>query len=192
MLSFSLLAFLLLKCCSSQTLKLLTTDPAVSLPARAGSAELLNSSLEKYQEFTICLRLKTYQFSTYPDKESYQFIVSIKNSGNFMLGSYVALPCPHIYSTCTEIYQNMITAWSHGAVFGVLRESDSLQDYYSSWLPEVWTSVCLLSSRQEGSFRVNINGETVYQTREAEGNFFSGENLVLMNLVGHWYWQGEI
>ena len=178
--------------CSCRTLKLLSTDPAVSLPARAGSAELLNSSLEKYEEFTICLRLKTYQFSTYPDKENYQYIVSIKNSGNFMLGSYVALPCEQIYSGCTGTYRKKIRAWKHGAVFGFLRESDSLLDHFSPWLSEVWTSVCLLSSRPEGSFRVNINGETVYQTREAKGNFFSGENLVLMNLVGHWVWQGGI
>ena len=176
---------------SCRTVKMITTDPAVSLPGRAGSAELLNSSLEKYSEFTICLRLKTYQFSTYPDKESYQYIVSIKNSGNFMLGSYVALPCEQMYSGCTGTYQNKISSWKHGAVFGFLRESSSLLDHFSPWLPEVWTSVCLSSSRLEGSFTVNINGETVYQTREAEGNYFTGENLILMNCVGHWYWENS-
>ena len=137
-----LLTFLiLLECCSCLALPLISTDPAVSLPDRAGSAELLNSSLEKYQEFTICLRLKTYQFSTYPDKESYQYIVSIKNSGNFMLGSYTAVPCEQVYSGCTGTYQSKIPAWSHGAVFGSLRESDSLLDHFSPWLPQAqWST----------------------------------------------------
>ena len=184
-----LLVLVVAECCSCRTIKLITTDPAVSLPDRAGGAELLNSSLEKYQEFTICLRLKTYQFSTYPDKESYQYIVSIKNSGNFMLGSYVALPCEQMYSGCTGTYQKQISSWKHGAVFGFLRESDSLLGHFSPWLPEVWTSACLSSSRPEGSFTVNINGQTVFETRETEGNYFTGENLVLMNCVGHYWWE---
>ena len=48
-------------------MRVISTDPRLLLPAREGEAELLNSSLALGSDWTVCARLLTHQFSTYPD-----------------------------------------------------------------------------------------------------------------------------
>ena len=75
----------------SSTLKMISTDPKAALPARTGQVEILNSSLYQVESFTVCARFQSYQFPSYEDAEPYNGLISLAD--NFLLASYVALPC---------------------------------------------------------------------------------------------------
>ena len=75
----------------SQKVKVISTDAAASLPAKDGRAEILNSSLVKYPELTLCARFLTHHFSTHPDEAPFQSLLSYGD--NDILSSFVARPC---------------------------------------------------------------------------------------------------
>ena len=75
----------------SMKMKVISTDPGASLPAKDGGAELLNSSLGNFPEVTVCARFLTHHFSTHWDSWSSQALIS--SGGDALLGSYVAKPC---------------------------------------------------------------------------------------------------
>ena len=75
--------------------KVISTDPGASLPAVDGQAEMLNSSLVKYSELTVCARFLTHHFSTRYDSPSEQIILSYGD--NLLLGSYVTRPCDQYF-----------------------------------------------------------------------------------------------
>ena len=72
---------------------MISTDPEAALPARTGQAEILNSSLDQVENFTICARFQSYNFPSYHDSEHYNGLISLADS--YILASYVALPCDH-------------------------------------------------------------------------------------------------
>ena len=72
-------------------MKVISTDGGASLPAKEGRAEMLNSSLGKYPEVTLCARFLTHHFSTHPDGEPIQTLISYGK--NDFLSSLVARPC---------------------------------------------------------------------------------------------------
>ena len=74
-------------------LKMISTDPKATLPARTGQAEIMNSSLDGVENFTICARFKSYKFNSYEDAEPYNGLISLAD--HYILASYVALPCDH-------------------------------------------------------------------------------------------------
>ena len=76
-------------------MKVISTDAGASLPANNGRAEILNSSLVKYSEVTLCARFLTHHFSTHPDGEPSQTLISY--GYNDLLSSLVARPCDQYY-----------------------------------------------------------------------------------------------
>ena len=62
---------------------------------------LLTASLSNLNEFTICMRIKTYQFTTYNEVTfSYQAVLT--SGPIWVVGAYTALPCDQRYSGCTR------------------------------------------------------------------------------------------
>ena len=85
----------------SKKVKVISTDSGASMPAQSGRAEILNSSLKKYPEATICARFLTYHFSTHSDGQPTQTLISYGH--NDFLSSLVARPCDQNYQAdiCT-------------------------------------------------------------------------------------------
>ena len=86
----------------SQKMTVISADPGASLPAKSGQAEILNSSLKKYPEATICARFLTHHFSTHSDGQPSQTLISY--GYNDFLSSLVARPCDQHYQAdlCTR------------------------------------------------------------------------------------------
>ena len=99
---------------------LISTDGRASLPAKAGQAEILNSSLEKYPELTLCARFVTHSF--FSDGWPTQALISYGPDN--LLGSFVARPCDQVYVGCTKIYKDLVRKnqipWIAGKVFGLI------------------------------------------------------------------------
>ena len=100
--SITFLPFLFTRALSKK-MKVISTDPGAPLPATDGQAEILNSSLTKYPEVTICARYLTHHFSTHSDAEPTQTLISYGNN-NFLSG-LVARPCDQYYKAdiCTRL-----------------------------------------------------------------------------------------
>ena len=63
-------------------MRVVGTDPALALPVRTGQAEILDSAMWKYPEFTICARFRTHQFSWHPDSLAYHSLLVIPPEGD--------------------------------------------------------------------------------------------------------------
>ena len=85
------LLFFIIQYCSS--LKVISTERKATLPAKTGQVEILNSSLDGVENFTICARFQSYQLISHHDAEPYHGLISLAES--YILASYVALPCDH-------------------------------------------------------------------------------------------------
>ena len=151
----------------SMKMKVISTDPGASQPAKDGQAELLNSSLEKYSEVTLCARFLTHHFSTPSDNYPFQTLISYGK--DVLLSSYLGKSCDQFYQGCTENYRDKVEAhqWIRGKVFGSLYLSGN--DYfYPVWWPAVWNTACITirASQQHSRVNININGHTVFQSQE--------------------------
>ena len=153
-------------------MKVIYTDAGASLPAKDGRAEILNSSLLKYSEVTLCARFLTHHFSTHSDCWPSQTLIN--HGKDALLSSYVARPCDQMYSGCTQEYQDIFPKddiqWIRGKIFGYLFISDD--HCYPGWWPAVWNSACISASPPRGHYRININGLTVWQKRDFARNLF--------------------
>ena len=95
------LSLIVLELMLTKAIRVLQTDPDIELPPRFSQAEVLDSSLANLAEFTICMRIKTYQFTTYNEVTfSYQAVLT--SGPVWMLGAYVGLPCDQRYTGCTQ------------------------------------------------------------------------------------------
>ena len=91
--------FLLLACFRpALSVRVVGTDPT-QLAGLEVHAEILNSDLSEVEELTVCIRLRTHQFSS-PSMSGYQTWISLEEFG--LAGSYSALPCDVMYPGCTE------------------------------------------------------------------------------------------
>ena len=70
---------------------MISTDAGASLPAKDGRVEVVNSSLGKYSEVTVCARFLTHHFSTHPDSGPEQIVIFYGDYG--LLRSYITRPC---------------------------------------------------------------------------------------------------
>ena len=85
----------------TEGIRVLQTNPDLELPPRLAQAELLDSSLSNLDQFTVCMRIKTYQFTTYNEvTASYQ--AALTSGPIWMFGAYVGLPCDQRYTGCTQ------------------------------------------------------------------------------------------
>ena len=143
---------------------MISTDARASLPAKDSRAEILNSSLAKYSEVTLCVRFLNYHFSTHPDSWPYQTLISYGNDG--LLSSFLAVSCDEFYTGCTQKYKerfsNLDIQWIWGKVFGF--SFDSEKNYFDVWWPGVWNSACISASPARG-YRLNINGRLVLEKK---------------------------
>ena len=155
----------------SMKMKVISTDAGASLPAKDGQAEMLNSSLEKYPEVTLCARFLTHHFSTPPNGYPFQTLISYGKDQS--LGSYIARSCEQLYEGCTEKYRERVDAqqWIRGKVFGN-SYIFGYNYYYPVWWPLVWNTACITirASQQYSRVNININGITVVQTEDIADN----------------------
>ena len=160
--SFSQTFLLFLSDVLGKKVKVISTDAGVSLPAKEGRAELVNSSLVNYSEVTLCARFLTHHFSTHPDGGQYQTLISYGRDD--LLSSYTATSCDEFFIGCTQKYKERFSKfhhiqWVEGKVFGYL--FDSHNTYYAVWWPAVWNTACIsLSPRLD--YRLNINGHVTW------------------------------
>ena len=83
----------------SAGIKVLRTDPSLQLPDRFSEAELVNSSLINQPEITICLRFKTFQFSTHKQPWYAQSVLTYGDTAT--LYNYVGTDCEEKFPGCT-------------------------------------------------------------------------------------------
>ena len=182
-LAISLLVSFLPMLCAS--IKVVGTDPALELPVRTGQAEILNSAMVKYPEFTICVRFKTHQFSWHRDTWAFHSLIVIPPD-DWLLGAYVAFPCDDFYSGCTQRYKDIHgNKWKHSGVLGYVGDG-VYNENFPAWQPGVWSSGCVTVVPQQGNLTVVLNGQTVFETTEYEMEFQPGRNIVLMNDGAEW------
>ena len=109
----------------STKMKVISTDGGASLPAKDGRAEMLNSSLVKYSEVTLCARFLTHSFSTHSDCWPSQTLIQYGKDS--LLSSYVARPCLQMYPGCTQEYQDIFPKddiqWIRGRVLHLMPSS---------------------------------------------------------------------
>ena len=147
-------------------MKVISTDAGALLPAKDGGAEILNSSLKKYSELTLCARFLTHHFSTHPDGGPYQTLISYGKDD--LLSSYTATYCDGFFEGCTQKYKERFSKFPHlqwlgGKVFGYLFDSDNT--YYAVWWPAVWNTACISISPTLG-YRININGQLALEKKD--------------------------
>ena len=171
--------------CSSEGIKVLTTDQDQELPDRFGQAELVNSSLYGLAEISICVRFKTFQFSTYLAPWYSQSVLTYGDTAP--LYSYVATDCEEKFPGCTLRYKKWVENWAHGRPFGYFWENSKSNGYYPSWQPGIWNHACITAIDSSGYLDININGKSVYRTNNYMKSFSRlDHNLVLMNDGGYW------
>ena len=126
------------------------------------SAEILNSDLSKYEEFTICFRVISHQFS-----ENSQVLASIKSSAdpNFSYSIYT-VPAPNDdprYGT-DFIKDKLGGQYQHGRVYGFMI-SEKSGEFFDIWTLGEWHSLCWVSSKVENSQRLYLDGKLVVNLR---------------------------
>ena len=133
------LALLMLELMRTEAIRVLQTNPDIELPPRLAQAEVLDSSLANLAEFTICMRIKTYQFTSYNEVTfSYQAVMT--SGSNWILGAYIGLPCDERYLGCTQKQKDRYGKdWKHSRVIGYT--GDGVENYaFKTWMPGVWNS----------------------------------------------------
>ena len=87
----------------------------------------------------ICLRLKTYQFTSYNEVTfSYQAVLTA--GPVWLLGAYIGLPCDQRYLGCTQKHKDRYGKdWKHSKVIGYTGDRVENHDF-KTWQPGVWNS----------------------------------------------------
>ena len=133
----------------SSLIKVLRSDS----PDNDHTVTMDGSSLSSYDEFTICARFKTHQFSLPKDANPEQIMISYYGgygSSNSMtiLGSFSAYNCdPHPEypnNDCTSNFQGVVgNIWKYGKTYGYIKPGQKNPiPFFPSWKPETWTSFC--------------------------------------------------
>ena len=131
----------------SRGLRVISTPSQGGLPGRV---EVTNSSVKSHDQFTLCGRVRTFQFVG----KTFQSIISLGNSD--ILEAYVAL-------SKHDHYKTRIRGWNYKKVFGTFI-SGSVRHFYPSWQPGTWVTVCVSVSKTDRTMAVNINSATVVST----------------------------
>ena len=103
------LFFILLKClssrCSESDLRVILSEPEVQ-PEDNWGVEILDSALNNYEEFTICGRVKNYNFKRSSNTSVWETILTA--DVNQYLLVFLAIDCEDIYNACTNHYKHYI------------------------------------------------------------------------------------
>ena len=133
------LTLILVKLTLTGAIRVLQTNPDIELPPRLAQAEVLDSSLANLAEFTICMRIKTYQFTSY-NKETFSYQAVMTSGSVWILGAYIGLPCDERYLGCTQKQKDRYGEdWKHSRVIGYT--GDGVENHaFKTWQPGVWNS----------------------------------------------------
>ena len=91
---------------------------------------------------TLCFKIKTYQFyQFYPSEiNPSQAIISMKDK--FTLVTFPTIPCEEFHYGCTPLIRAKLgNHWKHGKTFFEFLGSTN---YYPSWPPNTWNSICVI------------------------------------------------
>ena len=156
-------------------MRVISTEVGQELPPVQAGAEILNSSVSSLEEWSLCARFLTTQFSTFPSSLPVNCLISL--GPVILLGSYVSLFCDLLYKGCTGYHMDSVGQdWRRGKVFGTFR-NPPLLEYFPSWAPGVWNTACITFF--DTVLTISMNGETVLKTR-LSGELEPGANIVLM------------
>ena len=181
------LAELLLLLCPDicRAIRVVRTDPELQLPVRTGQAEVVNCSLEKYPDFTICARFRSHQFSWHKDTWAYHSVIVIPPK-DWLIGAYVTHPCDDFYAGCTQRYKDIHgSQWRHSGVVGYIGDG-VFNENFPVWQPGVWVSACVTVTIPDNHITIYLNGEIVFQTWQYELHLKPDANIVLMNDGASW------
>ena len=103
------LFFILLKClashCSQSDLRVILSEPKVQ-PQDDWGVEIQDSALNNYEEFTICGRVKNYNFKRASNTSVWETILSTDVDKYLLV--FIAIDCEDIYNACTNHYKHYI------------------------------------------------------------------------------------
>lgn len=101
------LFFILLKClascCSQSDLRVIMSDPNIK-PGGDWGVEIVDSALNNYEEFTICGRVKNYNFKRSSNTSVFETILATDVVQYLLVA--LALECENIYKACTDHYKH--------------------------------------------------------------------------------------
>ena len=149
----------------SQTIRVLRTTKDLSTLQPNIGGELHSSSLLGHQELTICARFSTFKFSTHLHDEKTQTVLRVGRI--HLLSSYTMLPQQSSQGT---IWENMIgNKWQNGNAVGY--SNGDKNSIFTIWKmgENIWNNVCIIASSSRRTYKMILNGETVY-----EGNNYRG------------------
>ena len=103
------LFFILLKClashCSEPDLRVILSEPSIQ-PHDDWLVEILDSALNNYKEFTICGRVKNYNFKRSSNTSVWETILATDVSHYLLVA--IAIDCEDVYNACTNHYKHYI------------------------------------------------------------------------------------
>ena len=173
----------------SSLIKVLRSDS----PDNDHTVTMDGSSLSSYDEFTICARFKTHQFSLPKNANPEQLLISYYDGyGSInsvtILGSFSAYNCdPHPFypnNDCTSVFQGFVgNIWKYGKTYGYLKFDPRVPTfYYDSWKPQIWKSFCAIASSKEKFYKAFIDNELIYEYYDYSGSHkHVNKNVTLMN-----------
>ena len=126
-----------------------------------GRAEVANSSLKGYEEFTLCARVLTHQFRTVDQRAAF---ISLVDSP--LLAYSVGLPQYRESSLFLSL--KMGDAWRYKRVFAWYQHDFRGFDFFPVWQPGHWNSVCISVSKKRTSITFNVNGKKVGGTNRLD------------------------
>ena len=146
----------------------------VNKSPEGSSAEILNSDLSGFEEFTLCFRAISHQFS-----ETVQILARIKSSSNTQYTySIYTVPAPNDYSTTGTDYMKdkLGEAYQHGKVYGMMAYEKSGQ-MFKIWTLGEWHSFCWVSSK--GVLALYLDGNMVADFRNYKNDAVGNVEVLL-------------
>ena len=145
-------------------------------------AEIVNSSLDGLDRFTLCARFFPYQFQD--SFNSRQAIIST-NEETVLLGSRTTGKCN--YEGCKDYWKDVIgDKWKYGKAYSITSGSDSNSEFYRIMTllkPQQWYGICMIIDLTINKYDLYIENETVsYLNRYKKSSF--NRNITLFNKRG--------
>ena len=126
-------------------------------------AEIMNSDISELEDFTLCFRVISHQFS-----ETWQIIVSfdsmLRPGGPYMIAT---VPAPDLYSSVgTDYLKDQIgSEYEHGKVYGYMSYGNGAQ-FFEIWTLGEWHSFCWVSSKSESYLKLYLDGKLVVDKKD--------------------------
>ena len=145
-------------------------------------AEIVNSSLDGLDEFTICARFFPYQFQ---DRFNIRQGIITTDENTVLLGSITTGKCN--FKGCKEYYKNAIhEKWKYGKAYSMTSGSNSRSsfDRFMSLLkPQQWYGICIVIDSNLNTYDLYIENETIGFLNHFEKSSFK-ESITLFNVRG--------